>query len=196
MCANFCVVFVSLLLVGSPFIGACASNDAVRFEPICRPLDEGRFVRYDPAIRNRTTNLWQCNDGRAQRLNCSTPITDPFRRYFGLCRHNNPDEDGSPLQSALTNHNETSASDFQCPSGDVGAFAMRGNCTHYHFCRGEVHTVRRCADGMHFDEERGGCNFEHLARCTREVCPQTTADGVRNVGRVWVTVPSKSSCGE
>lgn len=167
----FAVVVVCTLAHAAP-----PPPDALRFEPICRPADDGRFVRFDAVT---DVHLWQCTGARAERLSCSST----FPHYFGLCAgaaDYAQEQQSPPPQPA-----------FSCPPDGLLQFAMAGTCSRFHFCMDGRHAVHECAPDMHFDAVRGGCNFAHLANCRRDLCPEHSAPGAPPV-----SLPSNSSCGE
>lgn len=58
-------------------------------------------------------------------------------------------------------------------------------------CLNGKHTIKTCANELHFDEVLLGCNYMEKARCRRDWCPSEDA----NDGS-FVTIPSANNCSE
>lgn len=80
--------------------------------------------------------------------------------------------------------------DGLCPSDGIHAFERENSCNEFHFCFGGFHSVRRCADGLHFNSAEKRCDFPEQAVCQRERCPEF--NDPNNI----ITYSSENSCEE
>lgn len=77
-----------------------------------------------------------------------------------------------------------------CPNEGIHAFEKINSCTEFHFCFGGFHSIRRCADGLHFNSIESRCDFPEQAVCQRERCPEF--NDPNNI----ITFSSENTCEE
>lgn len=80
--------------------------------------------------------------------------------------------------------------DGLCPIDGIHAFERVNSCNEFNFCFGGFHSIRRCADGLHFNSVEKRCDFPDQAVCLRERCPEF--NDPQNI----ITYSSESSCEE
>lgn len=163
----------------SPTIG----DSRAHFAPICGTDDHGVLVRMHAQTNASQTTagdvlLWQCTDAGAVALNCPDNNADQTQQHRERCA------DATRVRPTDT------TGGVRCPAQGLVVLPAPSSCTAFYVCLDGVHSERHCADGMHFDAVRGGCNFAELAQCRRDWCP--TPSGADEL----VTLPSESSCGE
>lgn len=80
--------------------------------------------------------------------------------------------------------------DGLCPNDGIHAFERVNSCNEFNFCFAGFHSIRRCADGLHFNSVEKRCDFPEQAVCQRERCPQF--NDPNNI----ITYASENSCEE
>lgn len=91
--------------------------------------------------------------------NCDDPALYPCQSHVDDDSSEEEDAGGEPVN--------------QCPGAGIYAYYKAGSCDEFNFCFAGYHSVRRCADGLQFEQSTSQCNFAEVVRCARDRCPIT-----------------------
>lgn len=166
---------------------------------VCKNRPDGYFVN-NPIncaafwiCSNRLPHDGACNDG--MNFNEEMQVCDTPENFF--CEESETPETTDPADPTDEPTTETVESTtlparrpFECPDNEMASFPIPDTCTTYRLCFGGSFKIQRCADGLHFDEVSGQCDFADRIKCTRGLCPaENDIDHI-------VTHPSENSCNE
>lgn len=170
---------------------------------VCHNRPNGYFVN-NPA---HCAAYWICDHEQAFEGSCLNDLN--FNEELQVCDfqenfycENSTDDDAetdapeTPIGEDATTTEDapttttTPGLPFQCEADDIATYAIADSCTTYFLCFGGSVTIRKCAQGLHFDEVHGHCDLIERVRCLRGLCPAVNdADNI-------VTHPSENSCDE
>lgn len=113
---------------------------------------------------------WVCMAGEAHSGQC------PPQYNFNQASQNCDYPENYPCGG---DHNHSGESDEDsdrppgnhCPDSGIYAFLKEGSCEEFNFCFAGYHSIRRCANGLQFDQNSRQCNFPDVVRCARDRCP-------------------------
>lgn len=125
--------------------------------PICDGLPNGHFVNNIANCRS----FYVCMNGYAIVAQC--PEGYNFNEENQSC--DNPND--------FPCHDEEPTNNL-CPETGIYAYEERNSCELYNFCFAGTHSLRQCADGLHYNSIDSRCDFPEMARCYRDLayeCP-------------------------
>lgn len=173
------MIAISCLTTGTRTISAAGLKQDQRFAPDCNSLLDNE--RTSVAHPLDTQSYWVCENGRPTLKHCNE--RERFNKKSSSCV---PYLRSSLLRSASTDEENT----FVCPEKGIHRFVLEGSCTKYISCLSGSYSIQSCANDLHFDSVRLGCNFKDKAMCDRDWCP--LKDSVDSI----VTRPSSKFCEE
>ncbi|GJQ81027.1 hypothetical protein Trydic_g21839 [Trypoxylus dichotomus] len=108
----------------------------------------------------------ECNGGISEVLTCIEGLHfDPDRGYCNF-----------PEEANCTADEDNNESVFTCPEDGQSFHPFSKNCTLFIECNNGMSEVLTCIESLHFDPNRGYCNFPEEANCTEEY-PSEEDDG-------------------
>lgn len=142
--------------------------------PICDGLPQGHFVNNIAFCRS----FYVCMNGLAIVAQC------PEGQHFNEDNQSCDDPIDFPCVDEETNNH-------LCPETGIYAFEERNSCETFNFCFAGTHSIRQCADGLHFNSIDSRCDFPEMAACYRDLtyeCP--SVNDPNNI----ITHTSPTSC--
>lgn len=145
-------------------------------EPLCDGLPQGHFINNIAYCRL----FYVCMNGLAIIAQC------PEGYSFNEANQSCDNQIDFPCLDEETNNDI-------CPETGIYAYEEQNSCELYNFCFAGTHSIRQCADGLHFNSIDSRCDYPEMAGCYRELdyeCP--SLNDANNI----ITHTSPTSCDE
>lgn len=144
--------------------------------PICDGLPEGHFANNIAFCRS----FYVCMNGFAITAQC------PEGYHFNEENQSCDDSVDYPCVDEEVDNQ-------LCPENGIFAYEETNSCETFNFCFAGTHSIRQCADGLHFNSIDSRCDFPENAGCYRDLAFECPAlNDPNNI----ITHTSPNSCDE